>query len=564
MNNDNIKAEYFYDNYCDEGKRRSIYIGEHFYPLKICDNCNSIYKNYKDRFNYCPKCGKKLRYEIQNVKNNLEGVEEFCNNCGEERFCKEIQLCGGERNDGFTEYYTHCHCYIGLCSDCAKICKNCGKLIITPEIKNLLKKRGESCEINPCDSCWIANTCECESPVPIFNKEIYSNVEFQDINTIFFNIAEYNHNYCESCQLPLSKNHKFCPDCGTPTIPIKDIKRENYLTLDGFEHKCDIHKNKNAKYKIKLFGLDIFQHKKKTQTCNCNLYLCDECVTICNECGKVILTDEIKRYLIEKGHNCKFNPCCSCYSLAFCNCSINYRNFKPTNNNLTKITVNDYDNYINENSIIYKYNQEISSDQFIEKLLSIYAIIATIGSHLSNIIGIIVLIALIYFKMWTEIFVTLIFSFLLVPYLLGLIMLIPHLIILLGANILKNRYLKFASYPLLLLGSIINLAIICSYGAICMLTTQDYSNSVKIPIYYLLSYIFATIPFYVMSKNDESGTAALTASGFNLSYLSLMIYNIFFPHNIITDFSILFALMLIPTYINFYIGIKQIKSNNDL
>ena len=143
-------------------------------------------------------------------------------------------------------------------------------------------------------------------------------------------------------------------------------------------------------------------------------------------------------------------------------------------------------------------------------------------------------------------------------------MLIPHLIILLGANILKNRYLKFASYPLLLLGSIINLAIICSYGAICMLTTQDYSNSVKIPIYYLLSYIFATIPFYVMSKNDESGTAALTASGFNLSYLSLMIYNIFFPHNIITDFSILFALMLIPTYINFYIGIKQIKSNNDL
>lgn len=451
-------AEYEMSNY--ERIRRLVQL----FRYKKCTHCQKIY--YDADFQYCPECGNSLTEESTTSPTedlDYDKVKKLCLCCKKEKQLYTLPVCGGYRDDEFSEYKRTCLCEIDVCEDCAPICHICGNPIITAPLKNLLAERGKNCDFNPCNSCTPVFCCKCENPTP---KKPTSNIPPLTYNTLSF-LAKFRrkNRYCHDCQVLLKEGSQICPYCGQKTSSVDELLKDmNYV---------DVRKEEEPQNYIPI----AHNSSKEIQTEN------------------------------------------------------------TTSNHLKNI------------------------NKFGEIYLKVLNIVATYGTVLSNIMGIITLISLICFKMWSVIFITFLFCFIIAPSIIGLMMLIPNLIILLGAKMLEYKYLKLVGYPLLFLGSIINIAIMCFYGAGCMYSIQKYSSSPHFFVYYLLAYIYAVAPFYVMIKDDFAG-AGVTTTWFNLSYLILIIYNIFFPHNIITDFIVLFIPMSINHIIYSYLLRKETQNNN--
>ena len=582
-----LVSEYNAENYY---KQSNIY---HIYQIKQCPMCGEKYPELE--YKYCPKCSNELiRVNIGQAE-ELKTGREICYCCGHEKPLDSLRLYCGERNDNFTEWETNGNCWIQVCSDCAPKCQTCGKFIKTPQLSKILEEKGNICEHNPCNSCLSVQFCKCEHPIALDKYEKPTHIPQKIIDNIE-TIYETQKKFCINCQTLIQTHYKYCPYCGKEAIKITEIKKDNYQTFcTSNEYKCDIC-GESATLKIKLFGGERIDYNKKIVYCNCELHLCNQCTTICNDCGKIILTNEIKQYLTSLGKNCKLNPCEYCLSLAFCNCKYSNENKQKdksptqpesfsenntieesilTNTNLIKdmkyctkckqVTedpialyctkcgtplekikqIQEKRNETNKSSTIY---QQIKSEEKIEidSNLSFYQKGLMLTQSLTIIGGVITFVTICIlrrFEILFSIFIYLLTSSIIIN---GFFNPLSNIQINLSILLYKNKYTRLFSYLILFICSIFISLLISGYSILTLIIVSNYK--ITYILIYLTSYFIAIFPFF----------RGIYTIPHQISWLCSLLLGIIFNLSSYQLLAIMTTLMIIPVfYINYSILINK-------
>ena len=192
---------------------------------------------------------------------------------------------------------------------------------------------------------------------------------------------------------------------------------------------------------------------------------------------------------------------------------------------------------------------------FLEQVTAIIGFIC--GPILNNLLCILLLIWLIYLKLWSVLIATIISISFTAPLLLSLLFVIPTMIGAFGAKLLYRKYFEVLGIIIMVISSIIIVLIMCIYGISCFDFSMKYINDKNFLCYYLLSYIWSTGPFFIMSSKDETGQASLLTLWFSFAYLMLLIINLFIRIDYVLSIALLMLIMLVPITINLYTGIEN-------
>lgn len=128
--------------------------------------------------------------------------------------------------------------------------------------------------------------------------------------------------YCPNCsEIYPNSVYKYCIKCGTKLEEKQYTYEPKLNNANEFCVCCN--KEKSLKKVNTMCGeRNADGYDEFTTHGHCYLYVCDDCVPICKNCGKMIKTEEFTNLLKEHGLTCGYNPCqtCTVSEHDFCSC----------------------------------------------------------------------------------------------------------------------------------------------------------------------------------------------------------------------------------------------------